>query len=98
MINRSALAAFCLVLVLGACATEDSVKQAQASADSAKAQAQAAQTAANQAMQAAQAANQAAQAANQTALTASQKADKAEADTQALNQKVDQAFQKSLRK
>jgi PBP1b-binding outer membrane lipoprotein LpoB len=66
--SRSALVlALAGPLLLAGCASEDSVKQAQATADAAKAQADKAMATAQQALQTAQSANQAAQMAEQKA-------------------------------
>jgi mannose/fructose-specific phosphotransferase system component IIA len=80
----SVILGMALPLLLGACTSQDSTRQALDAANAAKAQADAAQTTAQQAVQVAQAANA--------------KADKAEADAQAVNDKTDQMFQRSLRK
>jgi methyl-accepting chemotaxis protein len=78
-------------LLLGACASQEAVKQAQDTANAAKAEA-------DQALAAAQQAQQAAQQAQQTAQQALQTANQAEGETQALSQKVDKMFQRSLHK
>jgi len=98
--SKSSVVAICvaLPLLMTACASNDSVKQAQDSATAAQHQAQQATQAAQQAQAAATQAQAAAQQAQAAAQAASAKADKADQDTLALSQKVDQMFNKSLRK
>lgn len=72
------------IALLGACASNDDVKRAQATAD--------------QAMQQAQAANQAAQAANQRADAANQRAEAANQRADAATARADRMYEQSLKK
>ena len=77
-------------MALGGCATVDSVKQAQATADQALAQAQAGNAAAHQAQSSADAAMAAAQRAQATADAAGSAAQQASATATSANQRVDE--------
>jgi hypothetical protein len=90
-IGRSSLAGMLAgTLVLGGCATTDSVKRAQETADQALSTAQAAQTAAQRAQSSADAAASAAQQAQTTADSANSAAQAAQSTAQATGARVDE--------
>ena len=91
--NTARLAVLAGALIAGGCASTNDLKHAQATADQALAAAQSAGQRADAAMAAAQSAGQRADA----AMTAANAAG-AKADADAVNDKVDKMFAKSLKK